>query len=161
MPDKNQMRAIEKPLRLVMAHVLRSGRGLCILSLILSLLVLNVGALKLPDEYSDEQCELIAKDYQREFGGDLIFIQPLKDNGAYDLGAYNGHWINKAYVSPNNRFIIGSYTVEGIYYIDYQSQTYFQSIDEIKDWYMMMKDKESEVFNVNQERVPFALRYHY
>ena len=31
------------------------------------------------------------------YGGYLMFIQPLKDNGVYDLGPYNGTFINKAY----------------------------------------------------------------
>ncbi len=125
-----------------------------ILFILIGLLLLvninPVSALKLPEEYGDEQCELIAKDYQREFGGDLIFIQPLKDNGAYDLGAYNGHWLNRAW-NKN----------QGNYYIDYQSQTYLQSVDAIKDWYRMMNDKESKVFNVNQGGVPFALIQYY
>lgn len=121
-----------------------------LIGLLLLVNINPVSALKLPGEYGDEQCELIAKDYRAIYGGDLIFIQPLKDNGAYDLGDYNGAWINKAW-NKN----------QGSYYFDYQSQTYFQSIDAIKDWYKMMTGKESEVFNVNQGGVPFSLIFHY
>ncbi len=153
MPDKNQMRVTKKPLRLVIAHVLQCSIGRCIPVFVIFSLLVNinpVSALKSPEAYGEEQCELIAKDYRAVYGGDLIFIQPLKDNGAYDLGDYNGAWINKAW-NKN----------QGTYYIDYQSQTYFQSIEAIQAWYKMMTGKESEVFNVNQEGVPFGLIYYY
>ena len=109
-----------------------------------------VTALKLPGEYKYNQCELIAKDYQDKFYGDLIFIQPLKENGAYDFGEYNGHWINRAW-NKN----------QGSYYIDYQSQTYFNSIDEVKIWYNYYTGKNSEVYNINQGGVPFGIIWHY
>ena len=116
-------------------------------------LIVNINpssALLSPESYGDNQCELIAKDYRDMYDGDLIFIQPLKDNGAYDLGAYNGHWLNKVWNKT-----------QGSFYFDYQSQTYFQSIDAIKAWYKMMNGKDSEVFNVNQGGVPFGIIYHY
>jgi len=150
MPIKNQVREAMKARGLRRRHERRAGMGICILVLILLVFVLPVNALKQPYDYEDNQCELIAKDYQDIFYGDLIFIQPLKDNGAYDFGAYNGHWINKAW----NKEL-------GIYYIDYGSQTYLYTIEEIKQWYEIYSGKKSEVFNINQGEAPFAIRYHY
>ncbi len=153
MPEKNQYRAIKKPRRCDIAHFLKAGMGRCILFLILLLLlslISSVHALKQPYDYDDNQCELIAKDYQDKYYGDLIFIQPLKDNGAYDLEDYNGHWINKAW----NKEI-------GIYYIDYKSQIYFYTIEEVEDWYEWTRGQKAEVFNINQEGAPFGIRYHY
>ena len=95
-------------------------------------------------------CEKLAKDYQEEHGGYLIFIQPLKDNGAYDLGAFNGHWLNKAY----NKDM-------GVYYYDSQTDTYLKTEQNVLNWYKMMSEKKAELFNVNKGGVPFAIRYHY
>jgi len=99
---------------------------------------------------SANDCEKLAKDYQKEHGGYLIFIQPLKDNGAYDFGAYNGHWINKAY---NKKL--------GVYYYDSQMDNYFKTDLEVLDWYELTRNKKAELFNVNRGGVPFAIRYHY
>lgn len=60
---------------------------------VLILFSLPTNAIKPPDKYGDNECELIAKDYQEEYGGSLIFIQPVKDSGAWDLGPYNGHFL--------------------------------------------------------------------
>ena len=49
------------------AHVLRSGKGICILVLILFSLISSVQALKQPYDYEDNQCGLIAKDYQEVY----------------------------------------------------------------------------------------------
>ena len=95
-------------------------------------------------------CEKLAKDYQDDYGGYLIFIQPLKDNGAYDLGAFNGHWLNKAYNKER-----------GVYYYDLQTGNYFKSESEILDWYELATNKNAVLSNVNQGGVPFAIRYHY
>ncbi len=108
-------------------------------------------ALKLPEQYDYNQCELIAKDYQDMFFGDIVYIQPLKENGAFDFGAYKGHWINKAWNKER-----------GIYYIDYKSQSYFNSTDEIKQWYEWVTGKQSMIYNVNQGGgVPFGIKYYY
>lgn len=84
-----------------------------------------------PYEYREGECELVAKEYQKIYNGSLIFIQPLKDNGAYDLGSYNGAFINKAYNKER-----------GIYYIDYMSQSYFKNESEILYWYMWNTNKK-------------------
>lgn len=80
-------------------------------------------------------CEQDAKDYQDMHGGDMIFIQPLKESGAYDLGRYNGHWIN------------------------YQNHTYIDAksgmvLNNPSDWF----DQKSEWWNISQgEHPPFGL----
>ena len=103
-----------------------------------------------PDEYKEGQCELVAKEYQRIYGGSLIFIQPLKDNGAWDLGPYNGAFINMAYNKER-----------GTYYIDYMSQSYFKNESEILDWYMWGTNKKAVIFNMNDGGTPFPFVWHY
>ena len=110
-----------------------------------------VGAKLLePYQYKEGECELVAKDYQRIYGGSLIFIQQLKDNGAFDLGPYNGAFINKAYNKER-----------GIYYIDYMSQSYFTNEYEILDWYRLNTNKKAVIFNMNDGGVPFPFIWHY
>ncbi len=150
MPDKNQERENENCSGLRRINVLWSGIHLGICVLLLLSLISTVSALKRPEEYGLNQCELIAKDYQAEYYGDIIFIIPLKENGAYDIGVNNGHWINKAYSKE-----------QGTYYIDYKNQLYFQSTDSIKAWYKFMTGKNSEVFNMNQGGAPFQIKYYY
>lgn len=99
---------------------------------------------------SANDCEKLAKDYQNEHGGYLIFIQPLKDNGAYDLGEYNGHWINQAYNKDR-----------GVYFYDSQTDNYFNSSSDVLDWYEWTRNKKAEIFNYNKGEVPFAIIWHY
>lgn len=103
-----------------------------------------------PHEYKEGECELVAKEYQKIYGGYLIFIQPLKDNGAWDLGPYNGAFINKAYDKER-----------GIYYIDYMSQSYLKNESEILEWYYMMTGKKAVIFNMNDGGTPFPFIWHY
>ena len=122
-----------------------------IISVILLLYVMPADARLLqPDEYKEGQCELVAKEYQRIYGGSLIFIQPLKDNGAWDLGPYNGAFINMAYNKER-----------GTYYIDYMSQSYFKNESEILDWYMWGTNKKAVIFNMNDGGTPFPFVWHY
>lgn len=96
---------------------------------------------------ADLTCEKQAKEYREIHGGDLIFIQPLKDNGAFDLGEYNGHWMNKAYSKER-----------GFYYYDVESTSYFEDdISQIQYRYYVNTHKKVVVYNVNQEVVPFPL----
>lgn len=125
-------------------------KGLTLLLLSLSSIMIVDAKLSSPWEYGDDQCELIAKDYQREYGGSLIFVQPLKDNGAFDLGPYNGHILNKAYDKDT-----------GVYYIDYQSQSYFNNTDEILNWYYMMKGNKAVIYDMNEQHPPFSIIWHY
>jgi hypothetical protein len=111
------------------------------------LLVLLVLIGSVSGEQND--CEKLAKDYQALYGGDLILVQPLKENGAYDLGAYNGHWMNRAW----NKQI-------GNYYYDSETNSIFISKSEVLEWYEFY-NKKSVIFNYNQGEVPFALIWHY
>lgn len=135
-------------------------RGLyIILGIVVSVVFLVIGAIvsnamPLPESYGDNQCELIAKDYQREYGGSLVWIQPLKENGAYDLGDYNAHIINKVY-SP---------TFEGIgivYYIDYKSNHRMYSKEDINLWYEHEYNRKITVFDLATERPEFSMIWHY
>jgi hypothetical protein len=103
-----------------------------------------------PYQYKEGECELVAKEYQKIYGGYLIFVQPLKDNGAWDLGPYNGAFINKAYNKER-----------GIYYIDYMSQSYFKNESEILDWYIWRTNKKAVIFNMNDGGTPFPFIWHY
>ena len=121
-------------------------------SLILSPAMILIAVMILASSAFAQQndCEKLAKDYQKEHFGDLIFIQPLKDNGAYDLGPYNGHWMNKAWNEDM-----------GNYYYDPQSLSYFNTEHSIQSSFEQLWNKKVVVFNYNQEGVPFALRHHY
>jgi len=119
-------------------------------AIILFTAIIPASALMQPQEYYEGMCELAAKDYQNMYGGDLILVQPLKDNGAYDLGEYNGIWLNKAWDRTR-----------GIYYIYYPVGVYFNNTEEIKSYFFNLKNKQSEVFNINEVHPPFEIIYHY
>ena len=103
-------------------------------------------AMKQPGKYEANQCELVAKDFQKEFGGSLVFIQPLRADGSYDLCDYCGHWINKKYVSGNQKE----------YFFDYGLQKIFSSKNELKNQYGNVA-----IFELDKEHPPFAIIYHY
>ena len=128
---------------------MKNGK-ICIILVILLYTTIVDARLLQPYEYKEGECELVAKEYQRIYNGSLMFIQPLKDNGAWDLGPYNGVFINKAYNKER-----------GIYYIDYMSQSYFANESEILGWYILMTNKKAVIFNMNDEGVPFPFIWHY
>lgn len=127
------------------------------LILLVFILIDNVSALKLPSEYEDGQCELIAKDFQKEFGGSLVWIQPLIENGAYEfeseeLGIYNAHILNKIYISGNKNY----------YYIDWYSQSIIGTTKEdVKNWYKGWTFKNSQVWDLEYERPSFNIKWRY
>ena len=128
------------------------NRKICIILAVLLYAMTMIADARLlqPYEYKEGECELVAKEYQQIYGGSLIFVQPLKDNGALDIGPYNGAFINKAYNKER-----------GIYYIDYVSQTYFTNESEILEWYMVNNNKKAVIFNMNDGRTPFPFIWHY
>jgi len=115
-----------------------------------ALIIILLFVLIIPAHAEVNDCEKLAKDYQRSYGGDLVLIQPLKDNGAYDLGEYSGHWMNRAW----NKQL-------GNYYYDPQENTYYSSIDGIKIFYADLWDRDVVVFNYNKGGVPFGIIWHY
>ncbi len=50
-----------------------------------TLLSTHSSALNLPNDYAYGECELAAKDFRTAFGGDIVFIQSLKSNGAFEF----------------------------------------------------------------------------
>lgn len=121
-----------------------------VLLLILIELIVPVNALKEPWQYKEGECELVAKEYQKIYGGYLIFVQHLKENGAFDLGPYNGWFLNKAYNKER-----------GIYYIDYMNRIYFNNTQEILESYYRTKGNDAIVYNMNDGGVPFPFIWHY
>ena len=119
-------------------------RCIAFLGLVIALMAGNAQAMQ--ESYGVNQCELIAKDFQKEFGGSLVWIQPLKDNGAFDLGDYNAHIINKVYFSG-----------VGIVYIDYYSGMNMESIDEVQAWY----GKPARIYDLSIERPEFGMIWWY
>jgi hypothetical protein len=88
-------------------------------------------------------CEYLALAIQEDNGGDLVFIQPLKPNGAYDLGRHNGHWINYFYSQDY-----------GYVYFDGASQNFMSSKKDVLIWY----GRPAQIFNFYLgERPPFSL----
>ncbi len=86
-------------------------------------------------------CEELALNYQFEHGGSLIFMNPLKSNGAYELCRYCGHWINYAH---------------GKYY-DVESNTTLSTEQEVKLWYKWNNNKKVEIWDVSIKHPPFRL----
>lgn len=115
-----------------------------ILALILLLLVIT------PAIAEENDCEKLAKDYQKANYGDLIFIIPLKDNGAYDTGDLKGHWLNKAWSSEM-----------GNYYYDEQQRTYMRTEKEVLNWYYENTGRRAALFNINRGGAPFPIKYLY
>lgn len=116
-------------------------------------LVSPVSAMKLPSEYGYNECELIAKDFQKEYGGSLIWIAPkYPSSGAWVLGEYSAHLINYKYMSGNRES----------YYIDYGNQRIFETKEQVALWYKTESGYDSEIFNLGDgERPPYSLIWHY
>jgi hypothetical protein len=120
--------------------------------LLVSVLISPVAtAMKPAEEYDSSQCELIAKDFQREHNGSLIFMQPLKQNGAWDLGAYNGHFINLYY----------NYSQKKELWIDYGNDLSFNSSQEAEDFFELIVGKDYVLFDMGKEHPPFPMIWRY
>ena len=107
-----------------------------------------------PDSYKHNECKLIAKDLVKAHSNaNLVFILPLQDNGAYEMGEYSGHFLNAV-------------TIQGkIYYIDYKTQTIMQNREEVLQWYNLWYGKhansKAEIWDLKYERPPFPIIWHY
>jgi len=108
-------------------------------------------AMKPASEYGYNECELIAKDFQREFGGSLVFVAPIDSDGSYEACDSCGHWLNKKYISGNNK----------VYFFDYGNQRIFESTDEIKQFLWDYTFQKVDVFELDRGHPPFAIIYHY
>ena len=106
-------------------------------------------ALKQPDEYDINQCELIMKDYRAQYGGNYVFILPHDERGVRDF-SIPGHWINRAYSEDL-----------GTYYIDYETQTYFQNVTEVSDWYRIQTGRRNSVYDYAVSRPGFGMQWNY
>jgi len=125
-------------------------KNVIIFLIIVMALSMPSSALREPWQYKEGECELVAKEYQKIYGGSLVFVQPLKENGAFDLGPYNGWFLNKVYNKE-----------KGVYYIDYMSQTYFNNTKEILDFYYIVTGKRAEIYDMGKKRPPFNIIWHY
>lgn len=86
-------------------------------------------------------CEDLAKEFQQTNGGLVIFMNPIKDNGAFELCRYCGHWMN--YINNS--------------YYDTQSNTHLKTIDDVKTWYYWNTGKDVVVWDMSTTRPPFPL----
>jgi len=100
--------------------------------------------------YEINQCELRAKDYQSFHYGNLVFIQPLKDNGAFEFGLFTGHWINRAYIKGNGRM-----------FIDAETNLTFKTKEEVLIWYEWMTNKKASIYIIGEDNIPFPMKYNY
>ncbi|MCE8424925.1 MAG: hypothetical protein J5U17_04015 [Candidatus Methanoperedens sp.] len=85
---------------------------------ILTTLIAPAQALKLPNEYGDNQCGIMAHDFREKFGGGIVFLQP--DTYPSQIG----HYLNKVKISGK------------IYYIDWKHQRIFQNREAVLHWYV-------------------------
>ena len=119
--------------------------------MIKSIMCLIVGMLMVSSVSAQaNDCEKQAKDYQWKHGGDLIFIQPLKENGARITGEYAGHWINLAWSKAR-----------GSYYYDPQADVYFSNKSEVKTVYEACCYDKIDILNYNRGEIPFSIVWHY
>ncbi len=107
--------------------------------------------LNYPWRYPEGACELAAKQFQQAYGGDLIFVQPLKPDGSFDLGGYNGKWLN--YVFDKN---LGKF-----YYIDYEYQRAFSTREDFIRFAKVTTGITYVIYDVNKDVTPFPIIYHY
>jgi hypothetical protein len=97
------------------------------------------------EHVNENNCEKLAKDWQQTHYGSLVFIQPLTESGAYNLGEYTGHWLNHYWNGTAK-----------IYY-DAGTGTPFLTKQEVKEWYLY----HCEVFDLADGHPPFPLTWHY
>ena len=123
------------------------ARYIAFIWLVIALMAMSAYALKQPEEYGINQCELIAKDYQKEYGGSLIWLQFIDGNGNPIFGEYSAHVLNKVYDPVRKE----------IRYIDYQSKT-----DTRADYIIHMWDnKPVRMYDLSKERPEFGMIWHY
>ena len=117
--------------------------------LIIFMMMTTAHALKAPDEYDINHCELIMKDFRAMYGGNYVFILPHDERGVRDFST-TGHWINRAYSEER-----------GTYYIDYETQTYFQNVTEVSDWYRIQTGRRNSVYDYAVSRPGFGMQWNY
>ena len=122
----------------------------------LLLIPISSAAIQTPNwyynNYNSAWCEHIAKDFQEEFGGNLIVLIPLLRSGeiAYtdDNRKVMGHMINKIYIRGNNKY----------YYIDYGAQRIMSNIEEVKQHYLdytsNMLVRDVGIYDINNGEHP-------
>ncbi len=127
-----------------------------IISIILiSMLSIPSLATTFPDnmEYQAQDgtnCEIIAKYYAQKYHMDIYIIVPLKENGALDLGNYNGHIINSKTIDSHQYW----FEFNGV------SGTHiFTSKHDVIVWYHNMTGKNADVFDT--QHTPFQMIWHY
>ena len=128
-------------------------RGLYIILGIVVLVIFMVigsivgNAMPSPESYGENQCELIAKDYQKAYGGSLIWLQFIDEQGNPILGEYSAHILNKVYDPIRKE----------MRYIDYQSKT-----DTRADYIIHMWDnKPVRMYDLSKERPEWSMIWHY
>ena len=117
------------------------------LALLLLILVPSGYAMKPAWEYGDNECQKIAIQYQKEFGGSLIWIQPIDEQGNAILSEYGAHVINRVYdpVSKEMR------------YVDWGMKSNTRADYEIR----LLNDMPARAYDLSIERPEFGLIWHY
>lgn len=101
--------------------------------------------------HEELDCEKMAKDAQKKYGGSLIFLVGKDTNNNYILGDYAGHWINKVYVKELNK----------IQYIDYQNQLVYDDLEMMERDFRNAKGYAAvDSFDMEEGRPPFNLIWH-
>jgi len=123
-----------------------------------SILLEKKGLLKESWEYKAEgECELIAKTYQKEYGGKLVFIAPYKPStGAWITCDFCGQWSNL--VNHDGKS----------YYVDYGYQEVFETKESFIEYFTdIMKSKHSsedvaiKIYVYGVDQMPYSITWHY
>jgi len=120
----------------------------CLIGLVIAIMASVANAqMPAPDSYGENECQKAALDYQKEFGGSLIWIQPIDEWGNPILGKYNAHVINKVY-DPILKELI---------YVDYVAGMKASANFTIESFNGM----PAKAYDLSKERPEWGLIWHY
>ena len=110
-------------------------------------IISTANAMPSPDSYGENECQKIALDYQKEFGGSLIWLQPIDKYGNPILSDYGAHVLNQVYDPVRKE----------LRYVDYQLGWNQKADFIIHDW----NDQRVKQYDLSKERPEFGLVWHH
>jgi len=108
------------------------------------------------EKYQTNQCELAAKDFQKVYGGNLVFIAPyIPDVHVWVTCGYCGHWINRIYYK--NKILWVDYTGDEIFENKEGMRQFITRLLQNKFTYTI----DAKVFVLGEDEIPYPITYHY
>ena len=100
-----------------------------------------------PESYGKNECHKIAQDYQREFGGSLIWIQPIDEQRNAILSDFGAHVINKVYEPVSKQLLYVDWGLKSTTIADFEIRT--------------LNGKPARSYDLSKERPEFGLIWYY